>query len=273
MNRIAETSPRPRRGQLGRFEPVVLGAISILTLWGLWELVGRQDGSALSSVAPPPTVFLQGVSENSFKIGLGSQAVPVWRAVTSSLMRVMGGMTIAFLAAVITGVVMGISRRATMLVSPLLHLLAPIAPIAWIPIAIVVFGINNFTALFIVFMGVYFTLTIATLAEIDRLPPEYNTIARNLGASPWQCWVFVVFPAVLPGVFTLLRTNFIAAWMAVLVAEMIGLRDGLGTIIMMGRNLFNSQLIMFGMLVIGICGFIIDTVLKVIGRYVFWWRV
>jgi NitT/TauT family transport system permease protein len=273
MSRSVDSGVHVRRGESGRFEPVVLGAISIAAVWGLWEFIGRQNGSALSAVAPPPTVFLQGVSENSFKIGLGSQAVPVWRAVTSSLLRVMGGMAIAFMAAVVTGVLMGISRRATMLVSPLLHILAPIAPIAWIPIAIVVFGINNFTALFIVFMGVYFTLTIATLAEIDRLPPEYVVIAKNLGASPWQCWVFVVFPAVLPGVFTLLRTNFIAAWMAVLVAEMIGLRDGLGTIIMMGRNLFNSQLIMFGMLVIGICGFVIDTVLKLIGRYVFWWRV
>jgi len=272
MTQTVEIGQRRRR-KASRAEPMILGTLSVLVLWGLWEFVGRQNGSALSSVAPPPTIFLRGVSENSFKIGLGSQAVPVWHAVTSSVLRVMGGMTIAFFAAVVTGVVMGISRRATMLVSPLLHLLAPIAPIAWIPIAIVVFGINNFTALFIVFMGVYFTLTIATLAEIDRLPPEYNTIARNLGASSWQCWVFVVFPAVLPGVFTLLRTNFIAAWMAVLVAEMIGLRDGLGTIIMMGRNLFNSELIMFGMLVIGLCGFVIDTVLKMIGKHVFWWRV
>ncbi|GGC50223.1 hypothetical protein GCM10010994_06670 [Chelatococcus reniformis] len=160
-----------------------------------------------------------------------------------------------------------------MLISPILRLMAPIAPIAWIPIAIVVFGINNFTAMFIVFMGVYFILTIATLAEIERLPPEYHIIAENLGAPTWKRWVFVVFPAVLPGVFGLLRINFIAAWMAVLVAEMIGLRDGLGTIIMMGRNLFNSQLIMFGMLVIGLCGFLIDVVLKTIGKYVFWWRV
>jgi NitT/TauT family transport system permease protein len=264
--RAAEKEP-------GRFTPVIFGTISLLSLWGFWEFVGRQEGTALAAVAPPPSVFLVAVSGNSFKIGLGSQAVPVWQAVSSSLLRVMCGMAIAFLAAVMTGVIMGISRKATMLFSPILHLLAPIAPIAWIPIALVVFGINNFTAIFIVFMGVYFTLTIATLAEIDRLPPEFHTIAENLGASAWQRWAFVVFPAVLPGAFTLLRINFIAAWMAVLVAEMIGLRDGLGTIIMMGRNLFNGELIMFGMLVIGICGFVIDKILATIGAYIFWWRV
>src|ERR1700676_4925834 len=90
----------PKRKSSDRAESIVLGTLSVLAVWGLWEFIGRQDGSALSSVAPPPTVFLQGVSENSFKIGLGSQAFPVWRAVLSSVMRVMGGMAIAFFAAV-----------------------------------------------------------------------------------------------------------------------------------------------------------------------------
>ena len=80
-------------------------------------------------------------------------------------------------------------------------------------------------------------------------------------------------PSILPGVFTLLRTNFIAAWMAVLVAEMVGMRDGLGAIIMMGRNLFNNELIMFGMLVIGVSGFLVDRVLAFIGQRILWWRV
>lgn len=264
--------PVARRGG-ERFRAFVLGTFSVSLVWVLWEYIGRQEGTAIAAVAPPPSIFLAALYESSFKIGLGSQAVPVWQAVLSSLFRVMAGMAISFVAAVVTGVCMGMSKTVTMLVSPLLRLLAPIAPIAWIPIAIVVFGINNFTALFIVFMGVYFVLTLATLAEIDRIPPEYHVIAENLGAPTWKRWVFVVFPAVLPGVFNLLRINFIAAWMAVLVAEMIGLRDGLGTIIMMGRNLFNSQLIMFGMLIIGLCGFVIDVVLKAIGKYAFWWRV
>ena len=83
----------------------------------------------------------------------------------------------------------------------------------------------------------------------------------------------MVLPSIFPGVFTLLRTNFIAAWMAVLVAEMVGLRDGLGAIIMMGRNLFNNDLIMFGMLVIGLSGFVVDRTLAFIGNKVLWWRV
>ena len=261
------------RSLTGNAAPIIVGSVSLVVIVGVWKFVGRQEGVALTSVMPPPSVFLASIAENNFRIGLGSRAGSIFESVSSTLFRVFAGMAVAFGLAVITGAVLSLSRIATWILSPVIYLLAPIAPIAWIPIAIVVFGIGNVTAIFIVFMGVYFILTIATLAEIKRLPEEFHIVAQNLGASAFQRWFYVVVPAVLPGVFVLLRTNFLAAWMAVLVAEMVGLRDGLGAIIMMGRNLFNSELIMFGMLTIGICGFVVDKLLQLIGRSLLWWRV
>lgn len=252
--------------------PTLVGIGSVTTLVGLWELAGYHD-AGLTTVLPPPSQFLASIAESDFRIGLGAQSATVFEAVGATFARVFAGMALAFVMAVLTGALLSLSRLATWSLGPILYLLAPIAPIAWIPTAIVLFGINNVTAVFIVFMGVYFILTIATLAEIRRLPEEFHTVAANLGASRAQRWCLVVLPAVLPGVFTLLRTNFIAAWMAVLVAEMVGLRDGLGAIIMMGRNLFNNELIMFGMLVIGVSGFIVDRVLAELGRRLLWWRV
>jgi NitT/TauT family transport system permease protein len=251
----------------------LVGVLSISLFVGLWEASERMGATTLASVLPPPSKFLRSVIESDFRIGLGSQAASVWESVFATFLRVFVGMAIAFVAAIFTGALLSLSRVATWSLSPLLHLLAPIAPIAWIPTAIVVFGISNVTAIFIVFMGVYFILTLATLAEIRRVPPEFSIVAGNLGASPLQRWLFVVLPAVLPGVFALLRSNFLAAWMAVLVAEMVGLRDGLGAIIMMGRNLFNNELILFGMLVIGMCGFLVDKVLGYIGQRLLWWRI
>jgi NitT/TauT family transport system permease protein len=243
-----------------------------LLVLGLWELAGARQ-SPLTVILPPPTHFISAMAESDFKIGLGSQAATVYQSVLATFTRVFAGIFIAFVAAILTGALLSLSRFATWSVSPLLHFLAPIAPIAWIPTAIVVFGITNASAIFIVFMGVYFVLTITTLVEIRRLPPEFHIVAGNLGASPLQRWIWVVFPAILPGVFTLVRTNFIAAWMAVLVAEMVGLGDGLGAIIMTGRNLFNSDLVMFGMCVIAISGFVVDRVLAFIGARILWWRV
>lgn len=256
-----------------RHLPWMVGTASLSLLVLTWELAGRYGDSAVTTVLPPPSKFLTTVIESNFRVGLGSQSATLDQAIIATFSRVFSGMLIAFVAAIITGALISLSRFATWCLSPILHLLAPIAPIAWIPTAIVVFGISNTTAVFIVFMGVYFILTIATLAEIRRVPEEYLRVAGNLGANRFQQWVFVIMPAILPGVFTLLRTNFIAAWMAVLVAEMVGLRDGLGAIIMMGRNLFNNELIMFGMLVIGISGFIVDRVMAAIGNHVLWWKI
>jgi NitT/TauT family transport system permease protein len=251
---------------------VVVGTLSVGLLLGLWELAGLKGG-ALASVLPPPSQFLHSIIQSNFRIGLGSQAATVTQSLMATFLRVFVGMGIAFVGAILTGALLSLSRFATWALSPILQLLAPIAPIAWIPTAIVVFGINDVTAIFIVFMGVYFILTLATLAEIRRIPPEFGTVAGNLGATPAQRWLWVTLPAILPGVFVLLRSNFIAAWMAVLVAEMVGLRDGLGAIIMMGRNLFNNELVMFGMVVIGLTGFIVDRLLQFIGQRILWWRV
>ncbi len=256
-----------------RYAPWLVGTASLALLVLVWELAGRFGDFAVTTVLPPPSQFLSMVIDSNFRIGLGSQSATLDQAVLATFGRVFTGMALAFVAAIITGAVISLSRFATWCISPFLYLLAPIAPIAWIPTAIVVFGISNTTAIFIVFMGVYFILTIATLAEIRRVPEEYLRVAGNLGANRWQQWLFVTMPAILPGVFTLLRTNFIAAWMAVLVAEMVGLRDGLGAIIMMGRNLFNNELIMFGMLVIGVSGFFVDRIMALIGNRVLWWRI
>lgn len=255
------------------FAPFIVSGSFLLLLLGMWEYFGSLDSSALAVVLPPPSRFLRVASDSGFRIGLGSQAVSVYESVAATFLRVFAGMALAFVLAVITGAILSLSPFARWCINPILYLLAPIAPIAWIPTAILIFGISNITAIFIVFMGVYFILTIATLAEIKRIPEEFLIVAGNLGAGPTDRWLRVVLPAILPGVFTLLRINFIAAWMAVLVAEMVGLRDGLGAIIMMGRNLFNSDLIMFGMVIIGISGFIVDRMLLFINKRFVWWRV
>jgi NitT/TauT family transport system permease protein len=255
-----------------RYRPFAVGLFSVIALLAAWELVGRREGSALASVMPPPSVFLADVAETQFRIGLGSKAPTVYQCVASTLMRVFAGMAISLVAALATGALLSTSRPMRWVLAPIINLLAPIAPIAWIPIALVLFGVTNQAAVFVVFMGVYFILTLATLAEIERVPPQYLTVAENLGTGAWQRWLFVVMPAVLPGVFTLMRVNFMAAWMSVLVAEMVGLRDGVGAVLMMGRNLFNSNLIMFGMLLIGGCGFAIDKLLGLVQERLLWWR-
>ncbi len=248
----------------------ICGLASLIFLWVLWELSAILDWQ-YTRIFPPPSHFLRDLSDNGFRIGLGSQSAGVPSSIASSFFRVFVGLGIAFLSSLVAGMAISMSVWTKRFVMPIVGLLAPIAPIAWIPLALVIFGIGNQTAIFIVFMGVFFILTIATVKAIETVPEHLLSIARTLGAKRWQLWAHVTFPYILPQVFTILRINFITAWMAVLAAEMTGLRDGLGAIIMNGRNLFDNNLILLGMSLIGVSGFLIDAILKQVQKKFFWW--
>lgn len=244
---------------------------SLLGLLILWELSGRLIGPNLN-VFPPPSQFMSRIFDTDFQIGLGSQATTLYASIVSSVARVFAGLVVAFLFAMLAGVV--ISSRVTMrlLFLPIIQLFAPIAPIAWIPIALILFGVGDSTAIFIVFMGVFFIFTIGVVRAVETVPEDILNAARILGTSGWKTWRYVILPYILPSLFTMLRINFIAAWMAVLAAEMTGLRDGLGAIIMIGRNLFDYDLILLGMTLIGVIGFIFDQFLLEVQRRLLWWE-
>ena len=252
---------------------IACGVATWAVLIGAWEALARiGGGTAVARVFPPPSLFLAELFRDNLQIGIGSQAATLWQSIASSLLRVFVGLGIGFVAALVFGVVVSWSSWLKRFLMPVIQVLAPIAPIAWIPLALVLFGIGNQTAIFLVFMGVFFTLSIATTAAIDTVPEQYVNVARLLGASRADIWRRVVFPHILPYVFTMLRLNFIAAWMAVLAAEMTGLRDGLGAVIMVGRNLFDNKIILLGMFLIGVCGFLVDVTLSMVQKKFFWWN-
>jgi NitT/TauT family transport system permease protein len=164
------------------------------------------------------------------------------------------------------------SRITRYALTPMLQFLAPMAPIAWIPIGIVLFGLSNSTAIFIVFMGTAFSLTLAAITAVQGVDQDLLKTGAILGATGLRKWRYVVLPAVLPEVFLMMRLNFFGAWMAVLAAEMIGSRDGLGAVILIGRESSNPNLILIGMSLIAVAGFIIDRLLLLIQKRILWWN-
>lgn len=253
------------------FRPILNTVFPIIVIVGLWELIYYLEVFKNMNLFPPPSVFLAEARQDGFLIGIGSQATSIPASVFASVGRVLIGLTLGSVSALFVGFLLNSAGRFNMLIMPLISFMAPIAPIAWIPMALVVFGIGNTAAIFIVFMGVFFLLTIATVAALEKVPGRYINRALTKGATNRQIWLYVKIPYILPSVFTILRLNFIAAWMAVLAAEMVGLRDGLGGIFMTGRNLFNNELIMMGMFLIAITGFIFDQMLRGIQQRFFWW--
>jgi NitT/TauT family transport system permease protein len=250
---------------------LVKGLVPWAVVIAIWEIAAASGWSG-SVLFPPPSAFLSYAIESDFRVGFGGDAMPIPIAILVSALRVLAGLAIGFAAALATGILISASGSFSDMILPLVRGLAPIAPIAWIPLGIVLFGIGNPTAVFVVFMGVYFILTISTVAAVKAVDQRLVKTARSFGASKAQVWTRVIFPAVLPQVFTMLRINFFAAWMAVLAAEMVGVKNGLGMMIILGREMFNTKLILLGMCIVGATGYAVDVLLVQIQRKILWWQ-
>jgi NitT/TauT family transport system permease protein len=250
---------------------VLRAAVPWMIVIAIWEAAtaGGWRGAVLF---PPPSAFIAYAIESDFRVGFGGDAMTIPGAIVASALRVLAGLAVGFAAAILTGIAIAASKMMSDAFLPIIRGLAPIAPIAWIPLGIVLFGIGNPTAVFVVFMGVYFILTISTVAAVNSVDQRLIKTARSYGATKTQVWTRVIFPAVLPQVFTMLRINFFAAWMAVLAAEMVGLKNGLGMMIILGREMFNTKLILLGMCMVGATGYLVDALLVQVQRKILWWQ-
>jgi len=260
-------------------EAFLWGLISVGIFAGIWELVWAV-GWANPLLLPPPHIFLSDIpgtlrffdtSNTVGSVGTGGGIIALLTTIAWTTFRVVVGLTIGFVLGVGSGALVYYFAPVRKLMLPLVSLLAPISPVAWLPVAIFLFGIGDVPAIFLVFITVYFAILLSTLNQIESVPINYLHLARIMGASPWQIFYRVVLPAVLPGLFMTLRLNLFAAWMVVLIAEAIGVGSGLGQIVSVARSTFNAKLVFFTMGVIGVAGFLFDYALRQVQHKVLWW--
>ena len=259
------------------------GLLSVGLFAGLWEFLWYIN-VADHRLLPPPHVFLgdfAGQAKNfntakRWEIGVDPNSGPtpfeaVLITMASSTMRVLVGLSIAAAASLCMGIVIRYYGLFGKLVLPTVTLLAPVSPVAWLPVAIFLFGIGNGPAIFMVFIALFFTMTLATITQIDSVNRNYINVARTMGASKRQIYTRVILPAILPGLLVVLRLNLFGAWMVVLVAEATGVGYGLGQIISMARNTFNPGLVYFTIVIIGLLGFTFDFALRLLQSRVLFW--
>ena len=183
----------------------------------------------------------------------------LWGHIGSSLMRVFLGFALAVLIAVPLGLWMGWVQGAYITLNPLFQILRPISPIAWIPIAILWFGVGNASPIFLIFISSVFPMIVQTVVGVHTIERRYLRAAANFGVSRATLFKQVVIPAVLPQVLVGMRIGLGVAWLVVVAAEMIALRSGLGYLIMDSRNAGNRyDLVIAGMIIIGLIGLMLD---------------
>ena len=243
----------------------VLPSIAVIALIiGVWWVVVLATASV---VFPTPLQVVMGIVE---LIRDGT----LFEHIGASLFRVGVGFGLAVIVAVPLGLWMGWVKGAYVTLNPLFQILRPISPIAWIPIAILWFGVGNVSPIFLIFISSVFPMVVQTVAGVHTIEKRYLRAAANFGVSRATLFRQVVIPAVFPQIIVGMRIGLGVAWLVVVAAEMIALRSGLGYLIIDSRNAGNRyDLVIAGMVIIGLIGLLLDRLMRLLeGLKVVRWR-
>ena len=252
----ARTTSRARaRSQFsGWLLPVVVGALFLAG----WHACVRISGSDLF---PTPLEVLRGLIELMQK-GL------LVKYVVASLFRVTWGFTLAILVGVPVGLVLGWYGRAFQAFNPMIQAFRPISPIAWIPLAILWFGVTDAAPIFLIFLASVFPIAVSSIAAVQNMQPVYLRAAQNFGLSRGELFRQVIFRASLPQIITGIRIALGVAWLVVVAAEMIAVNSGLGYLIIDARNAGKRyDLVVAGMVMIGLIGLVLDLLVRQLEKF------
>lgn len=247
---LPETPRRP-------FEALLLPALTAAVLVAIWAAA---VALTRTDVFPSPLDVARGLTELARKGILG-------RYVGDSLFRVGAGYLLALVFGIPLGIALGWYPAAARAVNPVIQLLRPISPLAWIPVAIVLFGVTNFATIFLIFLGAFFPIVVAAMHGVWNVPQMYLSAGRNFGLSAPALFSRVIFPAALPRVLTGLRVALGVAWLVVVAAEMIAVDSGLGYLVIDSRNAGKRyDLVVAAMLLIGLIGLALNTLVRMVEK-------
>lgn len=228
--------------------------VSVGILIFCWELLVRITGVS-AQVLPGPSTVLDGFIELILNGTLFKHSV-------ASLYRVTVGFYLAALLGIPIGIVLGLNRLARNMVNPLVQFLRPISPLAWIPLAMLWFGIGDKPAIFLIFLSSFFSLVVATTIAVNSINPIFFQVAANFNFTRSETVTKIVIPAIIPDVVTALRLTIAVAWLVVVAAEMIAVQSGLGYLILDSRNALRMDYVLVGMIVIGLIGLLLDIIMQ-----------
>ena len=234
--------------------PLVTG-LALLALWWTASALGAFPVGTV----PAPDEVARAFAGELGSGRLGDDAI-------ASLYRVAWGFVTAVVTAVPLGLVIGRSLATRQALLPWINFFRSLSPIAWIPFAIIWFGIGDPPAIFILFIATFFQLVLATSAAAAAVPKVYYRVAEDMEMSALDVLVRITLPAILPDLVTALRVAIGVAWMVDVAAEMIAVRSGLGYLIMDARNGLRMDLVVSGMIAIGIIGIGLDLLFARLAR-------
>ena len=229
----------------------------IVLLIGVWWAAVR---ISQSPIFPGPWDVVIGT------ISLAREGI-LFHHIAASVMRVALGFTLAASLAIPLGVAMGSSPAIHRAINPVIQMLRPISPIAWIPLAILWFGVGNTSPIFLITLSSFFPMVVGTIAGVHSVERQYIRAAQNFGITGLKLLRQVVIPAAMAQIVTGMRIALGVAWLVVVAAEMVAINSGLGYLIIDARNAGNRyDLVVAGMVFIGAIGFGLDLLMRRLER-------
>jgi NitT/TauT family transport system permease protein len=252
-----------------RARAVVLALIVPVCLRVIWDVMVRWTGTRLVPSPYGVAVMMWDFAFGGIYDDAYSASLPIhfWK----SVQRVYGGFLCAATIGIPLGLMIGRMPLLRKLLDPTLSLLRPIPVTAWLPLSMIFFGLGPRAAIFLVFLGAFFPILLNTVFGVRSVDIRLFEAAEMLGCSGAQQFRSVVLPAALPSIFNGLRLGAGFAWILIVVGEMTGVPEGLGAVIMDGRTLSRTDLVITGMIIIGVTGFVSDRILLMLSNYFLRW--
>ena len=241
------------------------GAVAVIGFLVLWEMLVRWKVPGLTTVPGPLeslTVFWSKYATNA----------NYWQSWLASFRRVLLGFLAAQLLGIPLGLLLGTRARFRELVFPVIELLRPIPPLAWVPLSILFWPTHEFSIVFITFIGAFFIIAINVFDGVRGIRPEHVWLARSLGASDLRIFWRIVLPSVLPAIGVGMTLGMAVTWNVVIAAEMIAGDNGLGRLTWEGYVSHTSTVVIIGMVSIGLAGYVSALVISWIERRLAPWR-
>src|SRR5699024_596213 len=252
--RVQETDPR----KIGRRKRLVFGAISLGALLAVYVFISTRPGVNPAVIPTVPAII------SDFWQSL--QSGQLFSAVGASLKRVIIGYLIGTSAAIIIGSLMGWIRVFEYFFDPIVEVMRPIPPLAYIPLILIWFGIGETSRIIVITLACFVTCIINVVAGMKEIPKVYVDAARTLGATRFYTCRRVALPATVPYIFTGLRIALAAAWTSLVAAELLAAQDGLGFLLQTGRQYFQTSQVMYVIATIGVLAFLMDRVFRLVQK-------
>lgn len=230
--------------------------VSISILVGIWQLIVK-TGRYEPSLLPSPARVFTGMTE---LINDGT----LFTHFRVSLTRFFTGYLAAIIAGITLGLLLGWNKRVWSFIDPIVQVLRPVSPIAWFPFIVLWFGIGDAPAVVIIFIAGFYPILLSTVSGVGRVDAIYIKVAENFGIRQPQLLFKIILPAAFPLIANGLHIALGAAWVFLVAGEMVGAQSGLGYLIIDARNSLRSDLVLAGIIFIGVLGLLLDRLIKLL---------